>query len=201
MPELLQVEQLKQDIKRNIDPEEFLDNVLKSLEPAELTELHDRLLEALHKEAKGEKSELIQKFSTRKFTNKERALLEFATLYRFFEKRRQLLTDALTPSQVAELFECSRQTPHDRRVKGTLLGLLDNGVWKFPAWQFDAAGPNGVVDGLPEILTALKQLSNFGKLSWLTHPNSVLKGTSPIDALKEGRRQEVLEEAIGVGSI
>ena len=82
---------------------------------------------------------------------------------------------------------------------GLLLGILDNNLWKFPEWQFDPEGPNGVVKGLPEVLDTLK-CGTFAKISWLAGPNAVFDGLRPIDALKMGRIDEVIHEADGRGS-
>lgn len=78
-----------------------------------------------------------------------------------------------------------------------MLGVLDNGVWRYPIWQFDPEGPNGVVDGLPDVLKALT-VSELAKASWLTRTNQVLK-TTPIEALKQGRKKDVITEALAVG--
>src|SRR5215213_3755866 len=55
----------------------------------------------------------------------EQALLGFRSLLQFFEARRELLDDALTAPQVAELLGVSRQTPLNREKEKTLLGVLD----------------------------------------------------------------------------
>jgi hypothetical protein len=124
--------------------------------------------------------------------------LEIATLLRYFRRRRELLQDSLTAKQVGELLGTTRQTPHDRAAKGSLLALLDKGMWKFPLWQFDPEGPDGVVEGLPEVLKALGG-SNFSKLNWLVSPNCYLDGIAPIEALKRGDKERVLKEAEAVG--
>lgn len=131
-------------------------------------------------------------------SDKERRQLEFTSLMRYFTWRRELLRDALTAQQVADLLHTSRQTPHDRRKAGTLLAVLDNGAWRFPAWQFDPQGPDGVIDGLPEVLRAL-QVPLLAQVSWLTKTNPVLDGVTPVEALRRGQKEWVLEEAAGVG--
>lgn len=70
--------------------------------------------------------------------------------------------------------------------------------WKFPSWQFDPEGPDGVVEGLPEVLKALGG-SNFSKLNWLVSPNCYLDGIAPIEDLKRGDKERVLKEAEAVG--
>ena len=78
----------------------------------------------------------------------------------------------------------SRQTVHDRLKAGTLLGILDQGKWRFPLWQFDAEGPNGVIDGLAQVLKAL-QVSNLAKARWLQKPHPVFGGSTPVDLLRQ----------------
>lgn len=92
-------------------------------------------------------------------------------------------------------------TVHDRCKAGTLLGLKDNGVYKFPLWEFDPEGDNGVIEGLPEILKTLS-ISNFAKLNWLTKPLRAFDHQTPVEVLKRGDREDIedlLIEARGVG--
>lgn len=129
---------------------------------------------------------------------RERQELELTSLLRNFEWRRRLLADALSASEVAQLLGTSRQTPHDRVKSSSLLAVLDRGVWRFPHWQFDPVGPDGVVDGFPEVLRAL-QVSPIAKVSWLVRPNPYLDGLTPITALKRGNKERVIEQALSVG--
>lgn len=122
---------------------------------------------------------------------------EAAVLLRSFRRRRDLLKDSLGASEVAELLGTSRQTPHDRATSGSLLAILDRGVLRFPAWQFDPAGPDGVIDGLPRVLRALTT-SPFGKLSWLLRPSLMLGGRRPLDALRAGTIDRVVVAARAV---
>jgi hypothetical protein len=127
------------------------------------------------------------------------AQLEFEALRRSFALRHQLLACAIGTAEVNELLAAgSRQTVHDRLKAGTLLGILDQGKWRFPLWQFDADGPNGVIDGLAQVLQAL-HVSNLAKARWLQHPNPVFGGSTPLDLLRHCRIEEVLAEAGQVG--
>jgi len=127
------------------------------------------------------------------------AQLEFEALRRSFALRRQLLASTIGTAEVNELLAAgSRQTVHDRLRAGTLLGILDQGKWRFPLWQFDADGPNGVIDGLPQVLQAL-QVSNLAKARWLLKPHPVFGGSTPVDLLRQGRLEDVLAEAGQVG--
>lgn len=127
------------------------------------------------------------------------AQLEFEALRRSFALRHQLLACTIGTAEVNEpLAAGSRQTVHDRLKAGTLLGILDQGKWRFPLWQFDADGPNGVIDGLAQVLQAL-QVSNLAKARWLQKPHPVFGGSTPLDLLRHGRLDVVLAEAGQVG--
>jgi hypothetical protein len=142
---------------------------------------------------------LSAEISGRHFNPQERIQLEMDTLARHFLHRRQLLENAFTAPQVAKILGTSRQTPHDRANSQTLLAIKDNGKLLFPAWQFDPTGPDGVVDGLPQVLKALA-LSDYAKLNWLTRPNPYLEGLTPVEALKQGKCDHVIQEAQAVGA-
>jgi hypothetical protein len=141
---------------------------------------------------------LAQKLTGRTFTEEEQIKLELDTLMAYFQRRRQLLKGSLTASEVAKLLGTSRQTPHDRLKSQTLIGVLDNGSYRFPLWQFDPEGPDGVIPGLPAVLKAL-QVSDFAKLNWLCRPNPILGDLMPIAALKQGQIERVLQEASAIG--
>jgi hypothetical protein len=130
-------------------------------------------------------------------TPMEAKALELVSLLRYFDLRKRLLENSLSANTVAEMLGVSRQTPHDRVRNGQLLGIMDHNVMKFPAWQFDPEGPNGVIVGLPEVLSALN-CSPLAKISWLTKPNAIFAGLTPIEMLKQNRQAEVLHEAQAV---
>jgi CheY-like chemotaxis protein len=131
---------------------------------------------------------------------RERARLEFEALERYFEERRHLLEDSLSTNQVAKLLGTSRQTPHDRVRGGMLLAVHDGGKLRFPPWQFDPEGEEGVIAGLPQTLRALR-VSPLAAARWLTRPNQVLEGRTPLDSLRGGDIQRVVAEASGVGPL
>lgn len=137
--------------------------------------------------------------SGRHFSRQERVQLELEMLARHFLHRRQLLEESLTAPQVADLLGTTRQTPHDRVDSQTLLAIRDNGKLRFPAWQFDPTGPDGVIDGFPQVLKAL-EMSDYAKLNWFTRPNPYLNGLAPAQALKQGQRERVIQEATAAGA-
>ena len=134
----------------------------------------------------------------RVYSPEEHLALEIDAQLRAFRARQELLADSLTAPQVAELLGTSRQTPHDRTRSGSLLAVLDRGQLRFPRWQFDPSGPDGVVLGLPEVIRAL-DVAPLAKVSWLTRPNPYLEDRTPLVALKAGERDRALDAARAVG--
>lgn len=179
-----------------------LQHLLDETDPDELGELAERIDRALEPvEASEEKRELAARISGGKtYSPSERATLEAAALARSFARRREVLAGALSAPEVADLLGTSRQTPHDRTKAGTLLGVLDRGALRFPAWQFDPEGEDGVVSSLSDVLRVLR-LSPFGKASWLSRPNPYLDGLTPAEALEAGEDEAVRRLALSVGAV
>jgi hypothetical protein len=125
----------------------------------------------------------------------ERARVQFLSLLDRFEARSRLLADALTAPQVARLLGSSRQTSLSRAQAGTLFAVYDRGAWRFPSWQFDPEGPDGVVAGLADVLEALAGLSPLAKLVWLSRETPMYEGRSPVEALRDGELERVLAAA------
>lgn len=125
----------------------------------------------------------------------DQALLAFRSLLQFFETRHNLLEGALTASQAAELLGVSRQTPLNRIRDNTLLAVLDRGAYRFPVWQFDSQGEDGVLPGLPDVLDALEPQQPFAKLVWLRRPNPTLEGREPLDLLRDRELEPVMDAA------
>jgi hypothetical protein len=133
-----------------------------------------------------------------RFTAEEQAEAEIDVLKRSFARRRELLADSLSASQVAALLGTSRQTPHDRLAGGTLLAVMDRGAYRFPRWQFDPNGEDGVVPGLPAVIRAL-DVAPLAKVSWLTRANPMLEGKTPLACLQAGQTERVVALARPVG--
>jgi Protein of unknown function (DUF2384) len=177
------------------------EDYLNSLQPEEIKSLAERLTPT---NTKPKYSQAEIKFAAKlgadKISDEEHSKLELAALTRNFKWRQELLKSSLTAPQVADLLNTTRQTPHDRLKKNSLIAVQDNGVWKFPTWQFDPEGPDGVVTGIPDVLKALN-VPALSKISWLTRPNNALNGLTPIEALKFGQIDDVIAEARTVGVV
>jgi len=131
----------------------------------------------------------------------EMRAVRLANLRRSFAARQALLEDALSVSDVAAILGVGRQTPHDRHRAGTLLAVKDKGQWRFPVWQFDPDGPDGVLEGLPEANRALRgPVSDIGRVRWFITPKPLLDGRTPLEALRSGNVDEVVAEAEALGA-
>ena len=125
----------------------------------------------------------------------------FKSMLDYFAVRRGLLAEALTAPQVARLLCVSRQTPLNRAQANTLLAVQENGIWRFPAWQFSPEGEHDVIGGLPETLDALEPQDSFAKLVWLTRPSKTLDGRQPVELLRAGERDRVIAAAQAVSAL
>lgn len=142
---------------------------------------------------------LAKKIAGKDYSEGNLLELQLANLERYYQRRRELLADSITSSKAAELLGCeNRSTVRDRRLAKRILGLRDNGVYKYPLWQFDPEGDDGVIDGFPEVLAAL-DVSDFAKLNWLCKPHLAFEGKTSIEMLKQGAIEAVAKEAQAVG--
>lgn len=130
----------------------------------------------------------------------ERLELETASIARYFQRRHELLDGSLTAPEVASLLGTTRQTPHDRVRAGSLLAVRERGGLRFPRWQFDADGPDGVLPGFSYVLRAL-DISPLEKISWFVRPNPYLEGRTPLEALRAGETERLVPVARAVGVI
>ena len=201
---------MKNTVIHQIEVPQDRDEVAKALlhhVAASLTEASTEHLQQIAESLKPkvidpEKKALAKKIAGDDYSEGNLAVLELANLERYYQRRRELLARSITTPEVAKLIGCQAiTTVHDRRKAGTLLGLKDNGVYKFPLWQFDPEGDNGILDGLPELLSAL-EISDFRKLNWLNKSLRAFEGRTPVEVLKSGNEEDIedlIVEARGVG--
>jgi hypothetical protein len=91
----------------------------------------------------------------------------------------------------------SKQAVIDRYNKGRLLGWREKqGSIRFPVWQFQEDG--NVLGGLPEALEVLaqnKNLDDWAKVLFFVNPRDSLKNQRPLDLLRKGEAERVIELA------
>jgi hypothetical protein len=176
-----------------------IENLINAAEPEDLIKLQKSLEP---KVVSTQERELVKKILGKDYveSSPSRLLeLQLGNLQRYYQRRRKLLADSITSTKVAELLGCeNRSTVRDRRIAKKILGLKDSGVYKYPLWQFDPEGDDGVIDGLTEVLAAL-DVSDFTKLNWLCKPHLAFEQKTPVEMLKQGEIEAVVIEARAVG--
>ncbi len=116
------------------------------------------------------------------------------------EQRARLLRESVSAAEAGRLTGRSRQAVERQRRDGRLLALRVGRQWRYPAWQFDADGPGGLVPGLPEVVARLF-LSPAGAAAWLTAPRPELDGDTPLRRLERRDTEPVLRLAEQLGHL
>ena len=161
----------------------------------------EKLAAALQpKKVSNEEVELAKEIAGDDYTDEPSWPLELANLHRLYQRRQRLLEKSLTSTEAADLLDWkTRKTIHDKLKAKDILGIKDKGVYRFPVWQFDPEGDDGILDGLPQVLKAL-EVSNFTKLNWLSKPHPAFDNQTPVEMLKDGKIHDVLVEARAVNT-
>jgi hypothetical protein len=96
------------------------------------------------------------------------------------------------PSYAATILAISEQVVEERRKAGELIAVETGEGYRYPACQFT---PDGQVTGLSEVLTVMPIRHDWMRLEWLLVPDEALEGLSPLEALRVGRLEDVLDIA------
>jgi len=105
---------------------------------------------------------------------------------------------ALTASQMADVLGISRQAVDKRRKAGQLLAVaLPRRGLLYPAWQITESG--APLGGLVEVLAELRGHDPWARARFFVTGNDRLGGNRPLDVLREGALEAVLEAARGFG--
>ena len=173
-----------------------LQHLISVAEPEELERIDKSLQPTL---VPAKETDLAKEIAG-EYYHPERLLeLQLANLQRVYDRKRELLQDSITSTEVVELIRCAnRSTVKNRREAGKLIGLKNGRGYSYPTWQFDPEGSEGVVEGLPEVIGAMDEVSDFAKLNWLSSPHAVFDGQTPIQKLKQGEVKAVVIEARAV---
>jgi hypothetical protein len=99
--------------------------------------------------------------------------------------------------QVASLLSVSEEAIEDRHKAGVLIAVRSGGRYGYPACQFTS---DGIVEGLAIILEAIPMRDDWMRLEWLLVPDDALEGLSPLEALKGGRIDDVIDVARAQGA-
>jgi len=115
---------------------------------------------------------------------------------RGIEARRELLEAEGGPlgvSDVATILDITRQAVDQRRKRGNLLALeTGRHGYRYPAWQFD---DGGTIDGLEAVLDTLEDHDPWMTLRFFLGAHPRLDGDRPLDRLRSGDVDPVLNAA------
>jgi hypothetical protein len=104
---------------------------------------------------------------------------------------------ALTSGQAAKVLGLSRQAVDKRRSSNQLLALTQGRRgYSYPAFQFEEGR---TLNGLEIVLGQLSALDPWMQFHFFTSPHERLDGETPIEALKEGKVDEVVMAASTFG--
>lgn len=103
----------------------------------------------------------------------------------------------MSSTEVARHLGLTPQAVNDRRKAGKLLAVeAGRRGYRYPVWQFV---PEGTQPGLEDVLSQLRVLSPWTRLSFMLNPNDSLGGRSPLSSLRDGQRDRVVEAAARYG--
>jgi hypothetical protein len=90
---------------------------------------------------------------------------------------------------VADALGITRQAIDKRRKRGALIGLsLGRRGYAYPVWQIG-------LDGLEAVLAELRDLDPWTQTAFMLAPNRWLAGETPLEVLRRGNRDAVLQAA------
>jgi hypothetical protein len=113
-------------------------------------------------------------------------------LARNAEHREMLLRRAggtLSAGEAASLLGITREAVDKRRRANTLLAVREGSDWRYPACQFQQSD---VVPGLPVIVRGFTDAGPWVTLDFLLAPDTVLRGRTPLQALRAENRGAAL---------
>lgn len=96
------------------------------------------------------------------------------------------------PSYVAAILKTPEPLIEERRRAGELIAVETGEGYRFPACQFT---PDGIVKGLSEVLAVMPIRHDWMRLEWLLVSDDALEGISPLEALRAGRLEDVIDIA------
>jgi hypothetical protein len=119
---------------------------------------------------------------------------------RGIEASRRLIDEhggALTAVQVAETLGISRQMVDKRRRAGKLLAVsTGRHGYRYPVWQFDESG---VLPGFEDVIEVLAPHDEWMQVAFFVNRNERLGDRTPIESLKAGKLDAVLNAAVVYG--
>jgi biotin operon repressor len=123
-----------------------------------------------------------------------------AARLRGVERQQSLLKESggvLSGEQVAKILGISRQAVDKRRRQGHLIGLTQGKRgYAYPAWQFEGGR---TLTNLEKVLDGLRSHDPWMQLAFFVNGNDRLNGRSPLELLRAGEQEAVLQAAESYG--
>ena len=100
----------------------------------------------------------------------------------------------LSSTQAGQILGISRQAVDKRRRQGQLIGIAQGkGSYLYPAWQFTESG--STLGRLEAVLTQLQSFDPWMQLAFMLNPNQRLGQQTPLEILRQGEIELVVEAA------
>ena len=114
---------------------------------------------------------------------------------------RKLLLEAeggtASGQEMADLLGITRQAVDKRRKSGTLLAIpTGSNDWRYPRWQLQ---DQQVLPGFDKVMKAFDGRGPWTRFHFLLSPNERIGGKRPLDALRVGNVDKVVEAIIAQG--
>ena len=100
----------------------------------------------------------------------------------------QLAGGAFSAEEAGRTLSITRQAVDKRRRANNLLAIREGSDWRYPVCQFDQGN---VIAGIADIVQGFAQAGPWVALDFLLAPDSTLADRTPLQALKQGDREEV----------
>lgn len=108
--------------------------------------------------------------------------------------RALIFADTISSDEVRAYVNRSRPVINKMAREGQLLAIPDGRALRFPKWQFDRASDTGLLPHFSDVLEVM-DASPFRKAAWFVSENPRLQNRKPLDLLRAGKLEPVLEEA------
>lgn len=99
--------------------------------------------------------------------------------------------------EVGAMLDITRQAVDNRRKRGKLVAVeLGRRGYAYPAWQFQGGA---VLPGLDRVLATFPEPGTWALIAFMLNGNAWLSGERPLDALRNGRIEDVVRAASHYG--
>lgn len=98
----------------------------------------------------------------------------------------------VSSEEAGQILGIKRQAVDKRRLSGKLIALPAGRAYVYPVWQFI---PGKTLPGLEKVLQCLQVRDPWMQAAWMINSNSRLNERSPLELLREGNLEVVIDAA------